>query len=119
MSTRQYAILIALVALMTAVAVGLGRWSEQLNPAGIQSITESATDATTTIEAGAEEPRNAFTFGASMGLLGSALLYCLIAAGLLLRARSLGRPPGRFAYFVAGLAAVGFVLSYLIDDYFY
>lgn len=138
MTHRQYLVLAILAALMLATAFGLGRWAENLNPDGIIPHTPVAQDAVTGSDAGAAsstdestsnanqsapadpaEARSAFTFGASMGLLAAGLLYCVIAAGLLLQQRAKGLPVNRFIYSVAGLAAAGFALSYLIDDYFY
>ncbi|MGQ7843525.1 hypothetical protein ACUNV4_03530 [Granulosicoccus sp. 3-233] len=126
---------------MAAIAFSLGRWAENLNPDGIIPHTPVVQDAasgdttamdttggtasSTASEAGSDTsaesvtPRNAFTFGASMGLLAAGLLYCVIAAGLLLRQRARGLPANRFIIAVAGLAVTGFALSYLIDDYFY
>lgn len=136
MTHRQYLVLAILAALMVASAFGLGRWAENLNPDGIIPHTPVAQDAATGSEASAAsstsdgtpdatapadsaEARSAFTFGASMGLLAAGLLYCVIAAGLLLQQRAKGLPVNRFIYSIAGLAAAGFALSYLIDDYFY
>ena len=116
---RQYIILAGLVAIMALTAYGLGQWSVSLNPDGIiphTPVTESALDESTKA---AVEPRSAFTFGASMGLLGVGLLYGMLAAVLILRAKTRGLPAGHLLYSIAGLAAAGFALSYLIDDYFY
>ncbi len=115
MTYRQYIILAGLVAIMALTAYGLGQWSVSLNPDGIiphTPVTEPAAEASA-------EPRSAFTFGASMGLLGVGLLYGMLAAVLILRAKTRGLPAGRLLYSIAGLAAAGFALSYLIDDYFY
>jgi len=81
--------------------------------------TEQITDATPSGSQTTDTPRDAFSFGVSMGLLASGLLYCCIAFGLLISARSKGQGANPFIYWVAGLAGLGFVLSYLIDDYFY
>lgn len=92
------------------------------------SDTTAAPDAAAIAEAGdsavtetvaVTERRDAFQFGASLGLLGVGLLYCMIAAGLWLQGKSSGKPAGTFIYLVAGLAVIGLVLSYVIDDYFY
>ncbi len=115
MTRRQYLILAFLVALMALTAYSLGQWSVSLNPDGIvphAPATETAADTSV-------EPRNAFTFGASIGLLGVGLLYGMLAAVFLLRAKTRGLPAGPFIYSIAGLAAAGFALSYLVDDYFY
>ena len=115
MTHRQYAILAGLVAFMALTAFSLGQWSVSLNPDGIIPHTP----ATETAAEASVEPRGAFTFGASMGLLGVGLLYGMLAAVLILRAKTRGLPAGRLLYSIAGLAAAGFALSYLIDDYFY
>lgn len=115
MTQRQYVILAVLAALMFAIAFALGQWSAGLNPDGIIPHAPSS-EATGALSA---EPRNAFTFGASMGLLATGMLYCMLAAVLLLKAKSRGFPVNKFIYSVAGLAVAGFALSYLIDDYFY
>lgn len=111
MTKNEYAIIVALIVFMALAANGMGRWSASLNPGGIQTHTE-----TTSVES---TPRNAFTFGASLGLLGVSLLYCLIGVGLLIRKKSKGLPASKFIYYVAGIAGLGFALSYLVDDYFY
>ncbi len=119
MTHRQYIILAGLVAIMALTAYALGQWSVSLNPDGIiphAPVTETGAVASTDASV---EPRNAFTFGASMGLLGVGLLYGMLAAVFLLRARTRGLPASPFIYSIAGLAAAGFALSYLVDDYFY
>lgn len=100
---------------MIAAAMALGNWSAQINPNGItpHPVAEGETATDTNV------PRDAFSFGVSMGLLGTALLYCCIAFGLFIQAKSNRRAASKFTFWVAGLAALGFALSYLIDDYFY
>ena len=119
MSSKQIITLAILAILMVLVAVGMGRWSEQINPDGIamNPVTES-TDVAADNSTDAE-PRDAYTFGVSLGLLATGFLYCCIAIGLLIHARSKGKPAGKFIYWVAGFAGLGFALSYLVDDYFY
>ena len=123
MTHRQYLILAGLVAIMALSAYGLGQWSVSLNPDGIiphAPVTESTVEPSAEASSKAvDEPRSAFTFGASMGLLGVGLLYGMLAAVLILRAKTRGLPAGPLLYGIAGLAAAGFALSYLIDDYFY
>lgn len=140
MTHRQYLALFILAAFMAVAAFGMGKWAEKLNPEGIVPHTPVASEATTadtstssantvSTPQGSEvataasteldTPRSAFTFGASMGLLAVGLLYCVLAAGLLLRQRARGLPANRFIVCLAGLAVSGFALSYLIDDYFY
>lgn len=114
MSLKQIITLAILATLMVLAAIGMGRWSEQINPEGIAVHSE--------VQAEAEAdtgPRDAFSFGVSLGLLAMALLYCCLAIGLLIRAKSKGKPADSFIYWVAGFAGLGFALSYLIDDYFY
>lgn len=141
MTKTQLVILAVLAMGMVAIAMALGNWAQQINPDGIaahpagantevdanssagtgaaeKETVEDPDRASASAEAG-EPPRNAFSFGVSMGLLGTGLLYCCIAFGLFIGARSRGRSVGPFVYWVAGLAGLGFVLSYLIDDYFY
>lgn len=115
MSKSQSFILALLIIIMAIVAILLGNWSEQINPDGI--APHPVADGDIAVEPG--EPRDAFSFGVSMGLLGTALAYCCVAFGLLITAKSNGRSISRFTYWVAGLAGLGFALSYLIDDYFY
>lgn len=116
MTKIQIIIIGLLVAFMAAAAFLLGQWSETLNPDGIMPHPGVDGDTSETAPA---VPRNAFTFGVSIGLLGMSMLYCVIAAGLLIRSKIQRKLAGGFTYSVAGLAAVGFVLSYVVDDYFY
>lgn len=114
MTTNHYILIALLAALMGASAFAIGSWAQSINPEGISPITD-------TVAAAGSSPqtRNAFMFGASIGLLGTGLLYCVIAMGLLIQAKSKGRSAGVTVYCVAGLALAGFVLSYVVDDYFY
>lgn len=115
MSKRQIFILCVMALIMVGAAFMLGNWSEQINPDGIAPHPVADGEA----ELQADAPRDAFSFGFSMGLLACALAYCCMAFGLVISARSKGRAISRFTYWVAGFAGLGFVLSYLIDDYFY
>ncbi|MFK7995937.1 MAG: hypothetical protein AB8B87_17505 [Granulosicoccus sp.] len=115
MSNTQKIFLAVLAVIMIAVAMALGNWSERINPDGIEPHPVAAGE--TAIEP--VTPRDAYSFGISIGLLATALAYCCLAFGLLIQAKSKGRPASRFTYWVAGLAGVGFALSYLLDDYFY
>ena len=114
MTRTQILIIVILAAVMAAAALAMGNWSAQINPDGISenavSTAESSQD---------NSPRDAFSFGASLGLLGTALFYCCIAMGLLIHTRTKGKAASAFIYWVAGLAIAGFALSYLVDDYFY
>ena len=119
MSSKQIITLAILAILMVLVATGMGRWSEQINPDGIamnpatQSADVQADNVTNA------ESRDAYTFGVSLGLLATGFFYCCIAIGLLIHAKSKGKPASKFIYWVAGFAGTGFALSYLVDDYFY
>lgn len=123
MSKVQIIVFIVLAVGMVAMSMLLGNWAEQLNPDGIAAHPDAAVESAVTTAESSEQtsdaPRDAFSFGVSMGLLASGLLYCCIAFGLLISARSKGQGANPFIYWVAGLAGLGFVLSYLIDDYFY
>ena len=115
MSKRQILIIATLAIIMTAVAMLMGNWSEQINPDGIASHPATDGDVGTLDNT----PRDAYSFGLSIGLLATALAYCCAAFGLMINAKSKGRSVSRFTYWVAGLAALGFSLSYIVDDYFY
>ena len=119
MSSKQIITLASLAILMVSVAIGMGRWSEQINPDGI-TMNPVSENAELAVDNHTDtEPRDAYTFGVSLGLLGTGFLYCCIAIGLLIHARSKGKPASKFIYWVAGFAGLGFALSYLVDDYFY
>lgn len=100
--------------------MALGKWAAQINPDGIAAhpvaSSELAADANTDSN---ETPHDAFSFGVSMGLLASGLLYCCIAFGLLIHARAKQHAASTYIYWMGGCAALGFVLSYLVNDYFY
>lgn len=115
MTKAHIVIFILMITTMIAAAIALGNWSEQLNPDGI--TPHPATNDQS--PASASTPRDAFSFGVSMGLLGMSLLYCCVAFGMFIQSKTQRRTVGTFTYWVAGLALSGFVLSYLIDDYFY
>ena len=88
MTQRQYMTLAVLAAIMALAAIGIGQWSEGLYPDGIAAHAPAA-DAS---EQEVPTQRNAFTFGASMGLLAVGLLYGLLTAGLLVHAKTRGLP---------------------------
>lgn len=113
MTTLNWSIVIALTVLMIAAAIGVGRWAEAVNPEGITPPTTSEETVA------AQDTQDAFSFGASIGLLGSALLYATVAIGMLIQAKTSSRPPYPLTYWIAGLAGTGLALSYLVDDYFY
>lgn len=121
MTKNEYVIITALIVFMVIAANGLGRWSASLNPDGIQPHPIASSEVKDPADSGVRqsEPRNAYTFGAALGLLGTSLLYCLLAFGLLIRKKSQALPVNTFIYCVAGIAGLGFVFSYLVDDYFY
>ena len=115
MSRTQIVILAAMAVGMLVIAMAMGNWAEQLNPEGIAAhpVADEKTLSSS------EPQRDAFSFGVSMGLLGTGLLYSCIAFGLFIQARSKNRAASQFIFWVAGFALLGFALSYLIDDYFY
>jgi len=115
MSKIQKMVLVILIITMVLVAVTLGNWSEQINPDGIAPHPIAQGD----IAEAQSAPRDAFSFGVSMGLLTMALAYFCLAFGLVISARSKGKSLNRFTIWVAGLAGLGLALSYLIDDFFY
>jgi len=95
--TKTQTLIIALLAVtMAIIAMALGNWSQQLNPEGIAPHSTQLTESDDPLSAEASQPRNAFYFGASMGLLAGGLIYCVLAFALLIRAK-----------------------SYVVDDYFY
>ena len=107
-----------LAAFMVLAAVAMGNWSKQINPNGIAQTPVAQVPDIPDTSAHSSETRDAFSFGASLDLLAMALLYCCIAFGLPIQAKSKRRPANRFIYRFAGLALVGFALSYFVDDYF-
>lgn len=113
MTSKELIILAVLATVMLAAATTLGNWSATINPDGILPHQNEANGVQNA------QPRDAYWFGASIGLLGTSLLYCCIAMGLLILARTKKKPVSQIAYWIAGLAASGFILSYLVDDYFY
>jgi hypothetical protein len=135
MTFLQTVVLAVLAVAMLAAALTLGSWSAQVNPDGIQphpaadqgnataplptdqaSAAESAAEGAGVEESTAGDP---FSFGMSMGLLGMSLMYCCIALGLFIQSRAQKKEVGMFTFCVAGLAGIGFVLSYVVDGYFY
>ncbi len=118
---RQTLLLVVLVTIMLAVATQLGNWAESINPDGIapHPVAEGEKPVEN-LQQTSTEPRNAYWFGVSIGLLGTSLLYCCLAMGLLIQGRtSAEKSANKMVYWIGGLAALGFVLSYLVDDYFY
>ena len=125
---------------MILAAFGFGRWAESVNPDGISTAELTADTTEANAEVGTEETtdganenlnqpptnttpnvdsRDAFNFGASIGLLAAALLYGTFAIALLIRAKSTNRAPDPLTFWIAGLAGLGLALSYLVDDFFY
>lgn len=120
MTKKQLLMLLVMALIMVSAAIAIGRWSEQVNPDGIMPHPAPAGEQVEhSTNKSNELPRDAFSFGVSMGLLGSALLYFCVAAALSIQSRSQGKPMNRFIVSIGAMAALGFVLSYLIDDFFY
>ncbi len=131
MTPLKWLIVLCLAAFMIFAAFGFGRWAESINPDGISAAELSVDTAEETAEKPTEnlkrptsttptiESRDAFKFGASIGLLAAALLYGTFAIALLIRAKSTNRSPDQLTYWIAGLAGLGLALSYLVDDFFY
>lgn len=115
MTKTQTIILILLAIAMAGLSIALGNWAASINPEGI--APHPGTDGDTLAESAAT--RDAFSFGVSMGLLGMSLLYACIAFGKFIHARAQQVPASHFTYYLAGLAGLGFALSYVVDDYFY
>lgn len=110
MKTRNNTIIVTLIALMVLVTFLVGNWFEQMHPNGL-TLNKPSEDTP-------GENISAFGFGASIGLLLSSLLYCLIAAGMLINSKLKNRAAGILPVAVAVIAAIGFTLSYFVDGYF-
>ena len=110
MKTRNNTIIVTLIALMVLVTFLVGNWFEQMHPNGLTLNKPSEDKPGDNI--------SAFGFGASIGLLLSSLLYCLLAAGMLINSKLKKRAAGYLPVAVAVIAAVGFTLSYFVDGYF-
>jgi len=110
MKTVEIAFCIALIIVLVIVAVLTGNWSESLNPDGL--VLHAPDEETAT------EAKSAFGFGASMGLLAMSLLYCLIAAVILIVRQTRKVARGLLPLAVAAIAVVGFSSSYFVDSYF-
>ena len=95
LSFYKIAILLLMAGLMAGMAYWMGHWAEQINPGGIimypsagvevdstddnaSAVKETKSASPTLCETSSASPRNAFLFGASMGLLGTGLLYCCL-----------------------------------------
>ena len=115
MTVTKTLILIVMIIIMMGMALAIGNWSASMNPDGI--LPHPTIDEGELLEQ--PVPRDAYWFGISIGLLGLSLLYGCIAFGLFIMARSQSRPIDKFIYYLAGVAGIGFALSYLVDDYFY
>lgn len=97
---------------MVVIALGAGYWFAANNPGGMQLHAPVA-------EGSAEpEVRNAFAFGASIGLLASCLIYSVVLFASMIRAGTRQQRPGTWCYLLAVIIALGFVASYLLDTQF-
>lgn len=111
MNSKKILVIIALIAAMIFVAIYIGNWAVDKNPDGLKLHSPS--------DEAANTGSSAFGFGASIGLLGTALLYCLLAAGVLITNKIRKIPAGTMPLTIAIVAAVGFTASYVVDGYFY
>jgi hypothetical protein len=111
MNSKKILLIVALIAILIFVAIYMGNWAVDKNPDGLK--LHSPTD-----EA-AKAGSSAFGFGASIGLLGTSLLYCLLAAGVLITSKIRNIPTGTMPLKIAIVAALGFTASYVVDGYFY
>ena len=127
MTPKEIAILIALTIAMLAVALSMGKWVEASYPDKFQlheptspnSSNNANTDNAPSNKTTTAKESTAFGYGAATGLLIISLLYCLLAAALLLRCKATNRPRSPLITAIAILAAVGFSLSYFVDGYFF
>ena len=111
MNTKQILVIVALVVFMVVIATITGNWAVEQNPDGLKLHSPS--------DKAANEARSAFGFGASFGLLGVSLLYCLLAAGTLLTNKLRRKTGSVLPVTIAIIAAIGFTASYVVDGYFY
>lgn len=96
---------------MIFIAIYMGNWAVDKNPDGLKLHSPS--------DKAANESSSAFGFGASIGLLGTSLLYCLLAVGVLITSKIRKVSAGTMPLTIALVAAVGFTASYVVDGYFY
>jgi len=110
MKTLEILFSIMLVIVLVVIASITGNWSESLNPDGLVLHAPN--------EEKAAVAKSAFGFGASMGLLAVSLLYCLVAAAVLIFRKSRRKPHGLLPLVIAAIAVLGFSSSYFVDRYF-
>lgn len=111
MNSKNIFVVVGLVTAMIAIAVYMGYWLVEKNPEGLKLHSPTGEEA--------KEGSSAFGFGASIGLLATSLLYCLLAAGVLINSKIRNVSAGNLPLIVAIVAAVGFTSSYIVDGYFY
>ncbi|MDB4223552.1 hypothetical protein N9850_07240 [Granulosicoccus sp.] len=111
MNSKKLLVISLLISIMVLVAIYMGNWAVDKNPDGLK--LHSPTDEK------ANEGSSAFGFGASFGLLGTSLLYCLLAVGVFIAQKIRKLPTGTMPLTIAIIAAVGFTASYVVDGYFY
>jgi prepilin signal peptidase PulO-like enzyme (type II secretory pathway) len=111
MNSKNKLVIALLIAIMILVTIYMGNWAVDKNPDGLK--LHSPTDEEE------NEGSSAFGFGASFGLLGTSLLYCLLAVGVYITQKIRKIPPGTMPLAIAIIAAVGFTASYVVDGYFY
>jgi len=111
MNSKTFPVIVALLAIMILVAIYMGNWAVDKNPDGLKLHSPS--------DKAVNESSSAFGFGASIGLLGTSLFYCLLAVGVLIANKIRKKPPGSMPLTIALIAALGFTASYIVDGYFY
>ena len=111
MNSKKLLVIAALITMMILITIYMGNWAVEKNPDGLK--LHSPTDEE------ANEGGSAFGFGASFGLLGTSLLYCLLAVGVLITQKIRKLPTGTMPLTIAIIAALGFTASYVVDGYFY
>jgi hypothetical protein len=111
MNSKNNLVIVLLIATMILVTIYMGNWAVDKNPDGLKLHSPSDEEA--------NEGSSAFGFGASLGLLGTSLLYCLLAVSVLIAQKIRKLPTGTMPLTIAIIAAVGFTASYVVDGYFY
>lgn len=111
MNSKNILVIVLLISIMVLVAIYMGNWAVEKNPDGLKLHSPTGEEE--------NEDSSAFGFGASFGLLGISLLYCLMAVGVLIAQKIRKIPAGTIPLTIAIIAAIGFTASYVVDGYFY